>query len=266
MVAEALRLLVVSLAVFGVSWFFSMFGKGGGEFYVPLLSVVGGLPLYTAAGTTLFVLVAQGASMLLVYHYKLGLVDWVLAAVAGASAMAGAFIGGYFSGSLPARVLAAVFVSLLLVSAVLLLRGMGLGARRVPGPRLRRRVGGYEYELAAAAVAAPVAVVAALASMAGISGGSLIIPLVVLIGGVPLRVAVGTNPVLVLLSATAGWLGHMARGGFSPVYGAAAAVAAIAGSQLGARMHARLSDEAIRVIFASLMLLAALVMALKALA
>jgi len=264
--ASMLGLLVVSAAVFIISWFFSMFGKGGGEFYVPLLSVVAGLPLYTAAGTTLFILVAQGASMLLVYHYKLRLVDWVLAAVAGASAMLGAFIGGYFSGSLPAKTLAAIFVALLVVSAVLLLRGMGLHAARAPGPKMRRRVGGYEYELAAAAVAAPVAVIAALASMAGISGGSLIIPIMVLVGGVPLRVAVGTNPVLVLLSATAGWLSHLARGGFSPAYGLAAAAAAIAGSQLGARMHARLSDEAIRIIFASLMLLAALTMALKALA
>lgn len=263
--AAALQAVLVEVLVFLIAWFFSMFGKGGGEFYVPLLASLAGLPLYTAAGTTLFILMAQGASMILVYHYKLRLVDWLLAATAGASAMAGAFLGAYLSGSLPQEAIAAVFITLLLASAYLLLRGMGLRPHMVPGPRIKRTLGSYSYELAAAAIVLPVAIIAALAATAGISGGGLIIPVVVILGGVPLRVAVGTNPVLVLLSATAGWLGHLARGGFDAFYGLASAAAAVAGSQLGARMHARLSDKALRVTFASLMLLAAALMAIRAL-
>ena len=177
----------------------------------------------------------------------------------------GAFLGGYLSGYLPARVLRLVFSALLTASALLVARGVRLEAGRGLGPGVRRCVGGYCYSLRPLAAAAPVALVAFLAAMAGISGGSLIVPLLVLLAGVPLRVAIGTNPFLVLVSSTAGFAAHLVNGGFEPVAALVLAAAAVLGSQLGSRAHARLSDRSLRAMFSGVMLFAAAIMAARAL-
>ncbi len=255
---------VIAILFFIVSLVFSMFGKGGGELYMVILVALMGLRYYIAAGVTLFVLVAQGFSMLLVYGRRHKLVDWLLAATVGGVATASAFLGGFVSGSIPGRVLKLVFSAMLMASAYLIWRGFSVSAAGLPGPRLRRRVGGYEYEYNPLAVALPVALIAFLAAMAGISGGSLIVPVLVVLGGVPLRIAVGTNPFLVLVSSAAGFTAHLARGGFDPMLGAVLGAAAVAGSQLGSRLHARLSDRLLRILFSSVMVFAALVMLLKA--
>jgi uncharacterized membrane protein YfcA len=259
----AITFAVAEALIFLVSLFFSMFGKGGGEFYIVILNLLLGMDYYRAAGTTLFILVAQGASMLLVYHYKLRLVDWLLASIAGGAAVLAAFVGGYVAGYVSATILRAVFVCLLIASAYLLLRGISLHHQLSFGPRIRREKGSIRYEVAIILVAGSVAIIAFLASMAGISGGSLIVPLLVIFGGVPLRIAIGTNPVLVTLSSTSGFFGHLVKGGFSLSAGVISAIVAITGSQIGARMHAKMSDRTVRMLFGLLMLLAAVTMAIK---
>ncbi len=258
-------LVVTALLFLAVSFFYSMFGKGGGELFMVILVALEGLPYYKAAGITLFVLMLQGLSMLLVYHRRLKLVDWLLAAMTGTVVAAAAFAGGYLAGELPARILKLIFSSMLVISAYLIVRGFSLKSARVPGPRIRRQTGGYVYEFNPLAVAAPVSLIAFLAAMAGISGGSLIVPVLVLLGGVPLRVAIGTNPFLVLVSSTFGFIAHSLRGGFDPRLALALGASAVAGSQLGSRMHARLSDRALRLLFAATMLFAAAIMAARAL-
>lgn len=250
-------LAAAAAAIAAASVFFSMFGKGGGEFYLPIIIAALGLPYYVAAGTTLFILVAQGASMVAVYHSRLRLLDWMLAAIAGGVAAASSFAGGFVAGSLSARTLRLVFAALLYASAVLIYRGLSARPGSLPGPRLERRVGGIAYQFNPLAAAAPVSLVAFLAGMAGISGGSLIVPILVVLGGVPLRVAIGSNSFLVLASASSAFLGHLARGGFDPRAGAVLAAVAVAGAQVGARLHARLSDRALRLLFSALMAAAA---------
>jgi len=257
-------LIAASVAFLAVSLFFSMFGKGGGEFYMVILTALLGLPYYVSAGVTLFVLTVQGASMLLVYWRRHRLVDWALAATTGSVALAAAFLGGLVSASMPAKVLKLTFSALLAVSAYVILRGFSLRPAGLPGPRLRRSSGGYDYCYNPLAAAAPVAVIAFLASMAGISGGSLIVPVLVILGGVPLRIAIGTNPFLVLIASASGFTAHLARGGFDPALGAALAAAALVGSQVGSRLHARLGERSLRLLFAASMLLAAAIMALRA--
>jgi len=65
-----------------------------------------------------------------------------------------------------------------------------------------RKFGGGEYNVHILYLAVPVAVAAFLAGMVGISGGGLIVPIAVLLGGMPIRIAMGTNTFLVLASSS----------------------------------------------------------------
>ena len=59
----------------------------------------------------------------------------------------------------------------------------------------------------------PIAVAAFLAGMVGISGGGLIVPIAVILGGIPIgRIAMVTNTFLVLASSSMGFLGHAVNG------------------------------------------------------
>ena len=53
------------------------------------------------------------------------------------------------------------------------------------------------------------ALVGGIAGMLGVSGCGLIIPLCVVLGGMPLRIAIGTNTLLLIRSTASSFLGHL---------------------------------------------------------
>ncbi|OQX56702.1 MAG: hypothetical protein B5M53_00060 [Candidatus Cloacimonas sp. 4484_209] len=60
---------MVSGDLFLIAIVLSMFGKGGGEFYVPIL-VTAGIAYQQAATTSLFILMVSGTIMMAVFHRK----------------------------------------------------------------------------------------------------------------------------------------------------------------------------------------------------
>src|SRR5690606_1135031 len=86
-------------------------------------------------------------------------------------------------------------------------------------------------------------VVGAVTGLIGAGGGFLVVPALVLLGGLPMEVAVGTSLVVIArksFAAFAGFVGH------PPVSGTLAfsiSVAAIAGTLVGSRMAARVSPR-----------------------
>jgi uncharacterized membrane protein YfcA len=102
-----------------------------------------------------------------------------------------------------------------------------------------------------------------VAGMVGISGGSFLVPLMVLALGVPMQIAVGTSTTLVLITATAGFLGHLSTGHFDVRMSIILAVAAIIGSLFGTRLTIKANPEMLKIIFAATSMLAALIMLYK---
>ena len=258
-------IVVAAVGIFATSLVFSMFGRGGGEFYLPIMISLLPVTYYTAAGVNLFIIMLQGLSMLLVYHRRHRLVDWGVALLLGAVIGFSSFLGGYVSYRIPPRLLKLTFSGFLLASAPLLYRG--LSVRAAPGGwgMWRRRAGGVEYYFNLVYVIPSVSLAAFTAGMAGISGGGLIIPICVLAGGMPIRVAMGTNTFLVLASSSMSFAGHVLKGGFDPTLGLAFGAAVILGSQIGSRLHARVGERRLRKGFSAILVAAALWMLLKAL-
>ena len=250
-------LLAAALLVLLISLVFSMFGKGGGELYLPVILTLLDIPFYTAAGVSLFLIFLQSLSMTLVYHHKHRLVDWSLALLLATLVGLASFLGGFFSKGIASLYLKVAFASFLILSALLLFLNKNVQVKVGGTGVWHRRFSGGEYDVQILHVVIPVAVAAFFAGMVGISGGGLIVPIAVLLGGVPIRIAMGTNTFLVLASSSMGFLGHAAKGGIDWSLAVVLALCVLLGSQVGSRLHARVGERNLRIGLAAILLFAA---------
>jgi len=142
MIVKILILLPVILLLAAVM---TMTGRGGGNFYVPLL-VAAGQPMHEAATTGQLILVAAALTGMLIFH-KHKKVDWKLALVIDPPTDIMAFVGGYFSYLVSGVALKFILSALLLVAAFcMLLRAheRPIGDRKRFG-FWRRTFGGNQY-------------------------------------------------------------------------------------------------------------------------
>jgi uncharacterized membrane protein YfcA len=82
--------------------------------------------------------------------------------------------------------------------------------------------------------------VGVLTSMVGIGGGALKVPLMVLLFGIPMPIAIGSSAFMVGLTATAGLLGHISTGSFNWTAALLLAIPVFIGGQIGSRLSIHL--------------------------
>ena len=127
----------------------------------------------------------------------------------------------------------------MLVTAVAMLRG---GAQTTaPQPRAGRSALGRSAWLGVQGL-----LVGVVTGLVGAGGGFLVVPALVLLGGLPMSAAVGTSLVVVAMNALAGFAGHL---GTTPIDARLAALvtgAAVVGSLLGSRFAGRIAPDTLR--------------------
>ena len=257
------NVLAAALAIFCVSLVFSMFGRGGGDFYLPVMLSLLPLNYYSCAGISLFLIMLQGVSMLIVYHGRHRLVDWGLAILLGIIVGLSSFFGGFLSYEIPPNALKFAFSIILLISAYFIHRGVQAKPPDGGFGIWFRNTGTQRYNVNLVYAIPPIAFAAFMAGMVGISGGGLIIPICVLLGGVPIRIAMGTNTFLVLTSSAMSFAGHILKGGFDPYLGAIFGLMVITGSQIGSRLHIKINEQILRKIFSAILVAASVWMLIK---
>jgi len=255
--------IVTFVAIFALSLFFSMFGRGGGEFYLPTMISLLTIPFYKAAGVNLFLIFIQGLSMVLVYSLRNKLVDWAVALVMAVVVGTFAFSGGFFSHKVPDIYLKILFAVFLLVSAYYMLKNKAVKPVRGKFGVWHREFAGQSYDVNILYLVPPVALAAFVAGMVGISGCGLIVPLYILLGGVPMSIAMGTNTFLVLTSSSMSFIGHLLKGGVDWKLGLILGAAVLIGSQIGSRLHTKVSEKFLKVGFVVILIVAALWMIVK---
>ena len=258
-------IIIAAILIFAVSLFFSMFGRGGGELYLPIMITLLGISFYTAAGVSLFLIFLQGLSMVFIYSQKHKLTDWPVALVTAFIVGISSFLGGFLSKGIPGIYLKMLFIGFLVVAAFLLFLNKNVNVEAKGFGVWHRKFGGGEYNLNIFYLTIGVAIAGFLAGMIGISGCGLIIPIAILICGMPLRIAMGTNTFIVFASSSMGFLGHLVKGGINWKLALILGAAIIVGSQIGSRLHAKVSEKFLRIGFAAILIFAASIMALKAL-
>jgi len=251
-------------AVLIIAVIMAMTGRGGGNFYVPIL-VACGLPMLEAATTGQCVLVAAAVSAALVFH-RSRTIDWKLALVIDPATDVMALVGGYTAHMMGSGGLKLTFAGLLVVAGFFMLRPARerqIGDAHRPG-FWHRTFGEHEY-VVNLWLAIPIAAATGfVAGMVGISGGSFKIPLMVLACGVPMRVAVGTSTAMVAATALMGLVGHTAAGDLNLGWAVPMSSAAVVGGLLGGLLSLRTRPGNLKRIFAYTTLAAAVFMGLNA--
>ena len=259
-----LRIIIVSLFIFIIAVLMSMVGRGGGNFYVPVL-IAAGVSMNTAATSAQLILMTTALVATLVFHrYKT--VDWKLALVIDPPTDIMAFVGGYFAHYFAGFYLKFLFAVLLVLAAFFMLRPV---RERIDHGTKRfgywnRSFGGHDYRVNLWTAIPITATVGFFAGMTGISGGSFKIPLMVLACGVPMRIAIGTSSAMVAVTALMGFLGHTAGGDFDPYWTIPLMIIAVFGGFIGGKLSLRTKSAKLKQIFAYSTLVAAVFMFVNA--
>lgn len=247
--------------IFLVALAMTMVGKGGGNFYVVILAL-SGIPMHQAAAIGQFILFAASVAAMIVFQ-KDRSVSWGLALLIGGSTALAALAGGYLSHGLSGFSLKLVFAAMLLVSGAVMLLPVKEAVRAPKEGSLRVFVLHVGDVLLAVdlLVALPVTILTGFAAgMVGVSGGSFLVPLMVLACSVPMKVAVGTSSTLVAATALMGFLGHAANGDFHVHLALPLAAVTMLGGLLGGKLALKAKPKKLKELFAYTNWLAALFM------
>lgn len=237
--------LILAVAV-GIA--LGLLGGGGSILTLPILTYVAGVEPRAAIAASLFV-VAVTSAMGAVTHARAGRVRWRTGLLFGAAGMLGAYGGGHLAGHLPPRTLMLAFAAVMVIAAILMLRG-------------RRAASGAPRELAIGRAAVIGATVGLVVGTVGAGGGFVVVPALVLLGGLAMETAVGTSLLVIAMQSTAGFVGHLGHAAVPWPLTLGVTAAAVAGSLVGGRLAGRVPPAQLRRAFGVFVLLmAALVLA-----
>jgi uncharacterized membrane protein YfcA len=273
----------------GAGLFGSLLGLGGGTLIVPILTLGFGLPLIKAVGVSLVcVIVTSGAASGVylerrVANLRLGMTLELFTA-------GGALLGGLVAFLLPERVLELLFGALLVYVALTMARrrepDAATDAKATSGDRnaeaaparssdtdlvaadsLAARLSGPDYRVHRLGFGAVGSVGAGVVSaLLGIGGGLVKVPVMHVVMGVPLRVATATSNLMMGITASAGAIIYLLRGGIDPYVAGPTAIGVFIGASIGSRAAHRIDLRILRGLFVVILLYTAWQMLQRAIA
>ena len=244
------KMLILASVFFVVSTIFSMLGMGGGILYVPIL-LLAGYTMETAPAISLILILATSLSALFTFSKK-NMVDWKLALVIDPPTDIMAFVGGYFSAMVAEGVLRGILAGILIIAGILMIKQKNSGEviiKKTGWWYWHRKFDGEEYTVNIPLVLTAAALIGILSGMLGITGGIIKLPIMVLLCGVPMGIAVATSTVMVAVTALCGLLGHVTNGHVEWQTGAMLAVSAVIAGTIGSRISVNMKKDKLKRIF-----------------
>jgi uncharacterized membrane protein YfcA len=189
--------IAVVLGALAVGLSLGFLGSGGSILAVPVFTYLLHQDEKTAITGALFVVGAAALAGALAAA-RTGAVDLRHAALFGGPGMAGTWVGARLAAPVPGALQLTVFGLVALTAAVLMIRPP-VHARDRPARRPTPKLAGDGFA------------VGALTGFVGVGGGFLIVPALVLLGGLEIPLAVGTSLAIIAANATVGFATHLAE-------------------------------------------------------
>ena len=240
----------------------TMFGGGGGFFYVPILTLLFHVPTQIAAATSL---AATIPTVLVgsIEHYRKRNINMRIGLIFGAAGLVGAFAGAYASGLISSSLLQKLFG----VYALILTIPMALTSRK----RFRDQgnVAAASISLTGSKIILSSIFGIISGIMAGLFGtsGTATIVAGLYILDLPVTIVVGTSVLVVLFNALSGFIGHVLVGQFDLMLLLFLGVGSILGAFLGPRILARIKVQTLEkvygILFTLLVVVFGLIMLIK---
>lgn len=228
MIALTLALAVLVGVALGI------LGGGGSILMVPLVAYVAGMDAKAAIATSLLVVGATSA-VGVISHARAGRVQWRVGLIFGAAGMAGAYLGGLLARFVPGQVLLIGFALMMVGTAIAMLRG-----------RTAEADAAESQALPVPKILAEGLAVGLVTGLVGAGGGFLVVPALVLLGGLAMPVAVGTSLVVIAMKSFAGLAGYLASVQIDWSLALLVTGAAVLGGLMGARLTGFVKPDALR--------------------
>ena len=249
-------LAVLGITFFLVSILFTMFGLGGGTLYVPILLGFS-LPYSVAAGTSLL-LITVGAVSATVIYARSGQIDWKFVLAVNLFSDMAAFWGGYWT--FPPDLLQVLFALVLFASGTFMIKEPSLKPLNYFKGRVmvwNHRFAGNNYRIIIPLILSAFITVGFWSGALGIGGGVFKIPIMVLLCGFPLRMAIATSSLMIATSSFWGLMGHFKAGTVNLDIGIPLAVIVFIGGQIGSRISLKTNKHRLRQGFAAILYIVA---------
>ncbi len=264
---------MVGIAIVGgvaIGFALGLTGGGGGVFAVPLLVYGMGIPAREAVGVSL---AAVGLTALVgaTARYFRGEIDARTGLIFAVAGMIGAPLGSQLSKLLPEAALLLLFSGLMLIVAARMWRASRSqgSAADAAGFVCQRDAAGHP-KLGGRCVALLLALgttTGVLSGLFGVGGGFVIVPALVLFGGLAIHTAVATSLLVIFLVSASGVTAYVANGGaLSWVLTGFFALGGLVGMQLGVRLSSKLSGPTLQRTFSAAMVLVAAFIVVKSFA
>ncbi len=236
MVLAWIGALVIGLAL-------GILGSGGSILAVPILIYLVGEPEKAAIAESLFIVGTISLTGVIPSAIKKQ-VHWKSVVLFGLPGMAGSYTGAWLSGYVSSAFQLIVFAVIMLVASGLMFRGKG------PVPVQADKKTHASWKLVIEGLA-----VGMLTGLIGVGGGFLIVPVLVLLVGLEMSIAVGTSLFIIALNSFTGIFKHLdvlEQLGLQMNWELILIFSVIggAGSLAGKKISAKLSNEWLRKIFA----------------
>lgn len=169
-----------------------LLGSGGSILTVPVLVYLIGQDEKVAIAGSLFVVgtIALAGSL---QYLRAKLVDWHNVLVFGLPGMVGTYIGAALAAYLSGIMQLTLFAGVMLLASWFMLRPIDLGSGGEHEPRATWKIAGDGLG------------VGVLTGLVGVGGGFLIVPALVLLGGMAMHRAVATSLVIIALKSYSGF-------------------------------------------------------------
>ena len=278
--------------------FGALLGLGGGVLIVPLLTLGFGVPFREAVAISLLAVITTSSAGAAVY-LRQGLANLRLGLTLELATAVGGLVGGLIAFALSERVLAGIFAGLLVYTAISMFRGRRSDAQAAdvrPAPaadelpptpvRARPAVGDEapphaepdRFEAYTATLVGPgygvrrlplglalSGVAGVISALLGVGGGTIKVPAMNLVMGVPLRVAVATSNLMIGVTASASAVLYLMRGAVDPWLAGPVVLGVFVGASAASRAAHRVPVAVLRSLFVVVLGWVALEMAARAL-
>ena len=254
----------------------SVAGIGGGVLFVPIFNLLLGIDIKKSIGTSLFTIFFLSLSSGTSYLRK-RVVDVKTGLIFELASIPGALVGAYLTTILPAVYLKVIFSLVLIYSGIKMFRkkdrsqspdwsiiyGEPHFTNHFTRFNVKRRIitkdgitYEYTYNLLFGVLLSFFAGVAS--GMLGIGGGTIKVPAMNLVLGIPIHVAVATSSFMIIFTTLSGISAHIFLGNVLFEIAVFTIIGAIIGAQIGPRIATKIKKEALRKIVGVILIIAAL--------
>jgi uncharacterized membrane protein YfcA len=242
-----MHLVFAGALAFVAGTVFGIFGAGGSILLVPIVVYVLGVPVKSALGMSLFILMVTGIIAALAHARSMN-VSWWIGTRWALAGILGAYAGGRVAEFIPEAVLLTTFAVVVVLAASLMI------LRRVPP------VSTDPEHVPVVKTIVVGTVLGFFTGIIGVGGGFLLVPALVLICGLDVKHAIGTSLLIISINSLGGFLGFAAHESFPWQLTFTITAFNAAGSLLGERLGKPLPAHRLRPAFGVFLLLVGAVM------